>query len=79
MSEPWYAYAVFAVALAGAILNVRRSRWCWPLWTVSNAASAVYLASRGLWTQGLLQALFVGLCVWGWRAWRTETRRPSAD
>lgn len=70
MTEPSYAYAIMAVALAGGVLNVLKSRWCFVLWMASNAGSACYLASRGLWTQAAVQAAFVGLCVWGWVAWR---------
>jgi len=77
MNEPWYAYAIFAVALAGGVLNVLRRRSCFVLWTVSNAGAALYLAGRGLWTQGALQALFVGLCVWGWCSWGRRIRGPA--
>jgi nicotinamide riboside transporter PnuC len=70
MTEPWYAYLIVAAALAGTVLNVRRSRWCWPVWIGSNAASAAYLAASGLWSQGALQATFLALSVWGWISWR---------
>jgi nicotinamide riboside transporter PnuC len=69
MTEPWYAYLIFAVALAGQVLAVRKSRWCWPVWMVSNAGAAIYLASRGLWTQGALQVVFFAAGAWGWRRW----------
>ncbi|NLX60466.1 MAG: nicotinamide mononucleotide transporter [Phycisphaerae bacterium] len=77
MNEPWYAYAIFAVALSGTILNVRKDRRCWPLWIASNAASAVYLAGQGVWTQAALQTIFLGVSLWGWRAWRA--RNPPGN
>jgi hypothetical protein len=76
--EPWYAYVIMAVALAGTALNVRGVRWCWPVWMVSNAASGVYLAAGGMWTQGLLQAVFLLAGAWGWVAWGRAERAARA-
>lgn len=79
-AEPWYAYAIMAVALAGTAMNVRRSRWCWPVWMASNAASAAYLASGGFWTQAGLQVVFLAVGVWGWITWtRAERSRREAS
>lgn len=58
------------VSLVGVILNVRKDRRCFVLWTFSNATWAAVDFAHGLPAQGCLMTVYAGLAVWGWCAWR---------
>ncbi len=61
---------VTVVAVAGVVLNNRKYRWCFVLWMVSNALSAVIHCSVGLWSLVARDLIFLGLSVEGWFLWR---------
>lgn len=68
----------FALALAGVALTARVSVWGWP---PTIAASALYgwlFYEHRLYGDAALQAFFIAVSVWGWRAWlRTPEPPPS--
>lgn len=59
-----------ALAIAYLVLAIREHRWCWP---AGIASSLLYLAvfrDAGLYLQSALQLVYVGMGIYGWRAWR---------
>ena len=51
--------------------NVRQNIWTWPVAIISSLLfSAVFFEDR-LYTTMLLQGLFVGISIYGWRSWLT--------
>lgn len=58
------------VSLCGVILNVRRQRACFAVWTGTNAAWCLVDLHHGIPAQAALMAVYTGLAVWGWFAWR---------
>ncbi len=59
-----------ATSLVATVLNIRRIRWCFALWTVTNATWAAVDFAAGLPAQGTLMCIYAGLAVWGHLAWR---------
>jgi nicotinamide riboside transporter PnuC len=57
------------LSLLGVLLNIRKDRRCFALWTLTNASWAVVDWSKGLPAQAALMAVYTGLAVHGWRAW----------
>ncbi|MCU0922108.1 MAG: nicotinamide mononucleotide transporter family protein [Burkholderiaceae bacterium] len=47
----------------------------WPVWVAVNAVSVGLFAWKGLWLTVLLYLLFLGMALWGWRAWQQLARR----
>ncbi len=64
-------WLVAAASLFATWLNIRRVRACFAIWFVTNVAWAVYDLAHGLPAQGVLMAVYAGLAVWGWFAWRS--------
>lgn len=68
----------FALALAGVALTARVSVWGWP---PTIAASGLYgwlFYEHRLYGDAVLQAFFIAVSVWGWRAWLGQAhQRPS--
>ena len=59
-----------AASLTGVVLNIRRRRACFAIWTVTNATWSVVDARAGLPAQAALMAVYAALAVWGFAAWR---------
>jgi nicotinamide riboside transporter PnuC len=70
-----FKWSVAALSLAGVVLNVRKDRRCFYLWTVTNASWAGVDCWHGVWPQAVLQAVYCGLSVWGVVAWGREASR----
>jgi nicotinamide mononucleotide transporter len=58
------------LAFAYLVLAVRQNPWCWACAIASAAIYLVLFARGGLYMQSALQLFYVGMSVYGWRAWR---------
>ena len=63
-------WLVTALSLIGVILNIKRSRWGFGVWTVTNSFWAVYDFQIGAYAQSALFAVYLGLALWGLWEWR---------
>jgi nicotinamide mononucleotide transporter len=73
---PWWDALPTAGSLAGQWLLGRKYVENWPVWVAVNAVSIGLFAFKGLWLTVILYGLFLGLALWGWRAWnRLAARR----
>ena len=52
-------------------LNVRQNIWTWPVAIISSLLFAIVFFETRLYTTMLLQGLFVGISIYGWRSWLT--------
>ena len=73
---PWFDALPTAASITGQVLLGRKFVDNWAVWLLVNVVSVALFAYKGLWLTALLYALFAGLSVVGWRAWRRlETAR----
>jgi nicotinamide mononucleotide transporter len=70
---PWWDAFPTAVSLVAQFLLGRKYAENWLLWAAVNAVSLSLYAYKGLWLTAALYALFLALCVPGWRTWRART------
>ena len=61
-----------ALGFVYVVLAVRRSRWCWVYGGLSSAGLAWLSARAALPMQGLLQAFYVAMAVYGFWRWSAE-------
>jgi len=59
-----------AASLVGVVLNIRRRRACFAIWIATNAAWCAIDMAAGLPAQAMLMAVYTGLAMWGYVAWR---------
>jgi nicotinamide mononucleotide transporter len=64
-----YEIAAVAFGVAAVWLTTRENPWCWPLGLVNVALSAVVFYEARLYADTGLQAVYFGLCLYGWYAW----------
>ena len=65
-------WALAGFALIGVVLNIRKRRECFYIWSVTNAAWAVIDFLKGIPAQGALFAVYFLLSIYGIYEWRTE-------
>ena len=68
---PALEWLAVVLALAYLLLAVRQNPWCWACAVASAAIYLVLFARGGLVMQAALQVFYVGMAVYGWRAWRS--------
>ena len=64
--------ASVVLALAYAVLAIRRSRWCWVTGGLSSAIMIYLYLDRRLPMQAALQVYYVVISVYGWWHWTRE-------
>ena len=64
-----FAWAATAIALAGTVLNVRKARACFALWTVTNVMWLAWDLAHGLPSRAVLDAVQLAMAAWGWIEW----------
>jgi nicotinamide mononucleotide transporter len=67
---PWWDAFPTAVSLVAQFLLGRKYLENWVLWFVVDVVSVGLYAYKGLWLTVGLYAVFVALCVVGWREWK---------
>jgi nicotinamide riboside transporter PnuC len=67
-----FKWSVAALSLLGVVLNIRRQRACFFIWTATNAAWVVIDVYHGIWSQAALMTTYTGLAVWGIFAWKDK-------
>jgi nicotinamide mononucleotide transporter len=72
-------WTAVVLALAYLLLAVRQDAWCWACAIASSAIYLVLFARGGLVMQSALQVFYIGMGVYGWRAWRTGAGVPGAE
>lgn len=67
---PALEWIAVTLALAYLLLAVRQNPWCWACAIASAAIYLVLFARGGLVMQAALQVFYIGMAMYGWRAWR---------
>lgn len=58
------------LSLYGTVLNVRKDRRCFYVWTATNAAWVAIDVWHGVYEQASLHLVYTGLSVYGIVSWR---------
>ena len=62
-------WALTAVSLIGTVLNVKKIKYCFYIWTVANILWLAYDIYTGLYSRAVLDAVHLCFAVWGIIAW----------
>ncbi|WP_415910212.1 nicotinamide riboside transporter PnuC [Oleiharenicola sp. Vm1] len=75
---PWRDAFIAAFSVAAQVLQVRKNIENWPLWVVVNVVAVASYWSAELAYTAFLYAIYLGLALVGWRAWRRSLREARA-
>ena len=67
-----FKWSLAVASLIGVVANIKRQRWCFYVWAVTNASWTFVDLYHEVWSQAALQAVYFGLAIWGIVAWRKE-------
>jgi len=70
-------WLVTGAAIVGAWLNVKKRRSGFAVWICTNAANAAWCVAIGQYAQAGLFVVFMGLAIWGWRAWGRDPMKNA--
>ena len=65
-------WIIAAASLVGVILNIKKNRWCFAIWAVTNFAWMVIDFKEGIPAQGVLMGVYFVLALWGLWKWRRK-------
>ena len=68
-----------AASLVAQYMLNRKWIETWFVWIAVDIAFVALSIAAGLWIIAALYALFIGLCVYGWRSWRATERGSRTD
>lgn len=63
-------WTLTVLSLLGVILNIRKRRECFYIWSFTNACWSVVDFWAGLYAQSALFVIYVGLAAWGIYTWK---------
>ena len=72
-------WIVTGLSIAGTVLNVRRVRFCFVLWGLTNVFWVVRNLRIGEIQQALLFLVYLVFAVWGWFSWGTQADGKPAS
>lgn len=72
-------WIVGGISLVGTIANMKQKKWCFVMWMVGNSYWMYYSISRGLYPRAVLDAIYLGLAVYGFFEWRKMERKRENE
>ncbi|MCP3924902.1 MAG: nicotinamide mononucleotide transporter [Desulfobacterales bacterium] len=60
------------LAIVGVILNIKKKKACFYIWTITNASWCVIDFYKDIPMQGVLFLIYTGLAVWGIFEWNNK-------
>lgn len=70
-----YGWIVTIICLVGTVLNVKKIRFCFILWTIGNLLWLALDLYNHLYSRALLDIIQLILAVWGYIAWKNEKNK----
>lgn len=76
-----FSWVATAIALAGTVLNCKKMKACFYLWTVTNLMWFMFDLYNGLISRAVLDAVQFVLALWGIYEWgkKDEDAGPDKD
>ena len=67
-------WSLTALSILGAILNVKKKRICFAIYTVANAGWVIVDIYYKIYAQAALFIIFTALSIWGWIEWGVKKK-----
>ena len=73
----WVESCAVALALAYVVLAIYQNRWCWVAAIISALIYILIFWQVQLYLEAALQGFYIGMAVYGWRAWGAGAVEPE--
>jgi hypothetical protein len=74
-----FTIIVTIVSIIGTVANIFKKRWCFIIWIFTNGFWMCYDWYKGLYSQALLFAVYLGLAVYGLIRWNSDKKLNVGD
>ncbi len=74
-----FTWTLAGLSVIGVVLNIKKARACFFLWTFTNGAWMVYDYSIGAYAQAALFAVYFVLAIWGIIKWGRDARKENGE
>jgi hypothetical protein len=71
-----FTWFLTAITIYGTLLNSRQKKMGFLVWGTCNVAWMLIDASRGIWAQAALYAVFISFNIYGWITWSKKETQP---
>lgn len=68
LKNPFY-WMVTSIAIIGVILNIKKDKRCFIIWTFTNGAFALESFIYGAYNMSFLFSIYFILALWGLKSW----------
>ena len=69
-----FTWILTVLSVVGTILNIKKRRSCFFIWTMTSTSWMIYDYSIGAYAQSTLFAVYTGLAIWGIIQWGRHSR-----
>jgi len=67
-----WTWLITVASIIGVIANIKKKRWCFYVWAVTNSLWMIVDFAHGLYAQAFLFLVYVLLAIWGIIEWKTK-------
>jgi len=64
-----WTWLLTIASVIGTVANIKKKRWCFYVWFLTNLAWVVVNIMIGLYSAAALFAVYTGLAIWGIISW----------
>lgn len=68
----YWLWLVFVFTIVGVVLNIKRNKWCFAVWAVTDFIWMIVDYKAGIYPQVAKYAVFFVLALWGLWEWRKK-------
>lgn len=79
MFESIFYWVVSAFAIVGVWLNIKKKKYCFIIWTFTNACWMIIDFINGIYAQAFLFMVYFILSIKGFLDWRKEEQEGSNE
>ncbi len=72
-----WTWVITMASIVGVIANIKKKRWCFYVWAITNAAWVVINIIIGLYSAATLFAVYFVLAVWGLYEWKGDCKNEK--
>jgi membrane protein implicated in regulation of membrane protease activity len=72
-----FTYVLTVLALVGVVLNIKKNKACFYIWSFTNSAWAIVDFNKGIPAQGILFSIYAVLAIYGLWEWRDQNGKAA--
>lgn len=72
-----FTWPLAVLTIVGVVFNIRKHRFCFVIWSVTNVFWVIYNYSIGAYAQAAVFGVYFGLAIWGIVRWGRDQGKEA--